>query len=88
MYLRNRKRNVYPCLFQFYFIEFRVRGSLVHGCMSMVLMRSMLLALTGVKLYSPNSFPLLQMTPLILPTVSLAAEKNVQGYSVTFGAIG
>ena len=51
-------------------------------------MSSMMLALTGVKLYSPNSFPLLQMTPLILPTVSLAAEKNVQGYVVTFGATG
>ena len=35
--------------------------------MSMVLISSMILALTGVKLYSPNSFPLLQMTPLILP---------------------
>ena len=34
------------------------------------------------KLYSPNSFPLLQMTPLILPTVSVAAEKNVLGYVV------
>ena len=36
----------------------------------------MILALTGVKLYSPNPFPLLQMTPLILPTVSLAAENS------------
>ena len=35
-------------------------------------MNSMMLALTGVQLYSPNSFPLLQMTPLILP----AAEKT------------
>ena len=35
-----------------------------------------MLALTGLKLYSLNSFPLLQMTPLILPTVSLAAEKK------------
>ena len=34
-----------------------------------------MLALTGVKIYSPNSFPLLQMTPLILQTMSLAAEK-------------
>ena len=52
-------------------------------------MSSMMLALTGVKLYSPNSFPLLQMAPLILPTVSLAAKKkNVQGYVVTFGATG
>ena len=50
----------------------------MHGCMSMVLMSSMTLALTGV-IYYPNSFPLLQMTPLILPTVSLAAETNVQG---------
>ena len=49
-----------------------------------------MLALTGVKLYSPNSFPWLQMTPLILTTVSLAAEKNAQGYVVTYmyGAIG
>ena len=39
-------------------------------------MSSMMLALTGVKLYSPISFLLLQMTPLILPTVSLAAEKT------------
>ena len=31
--------------------------------------------LLPLKLYSPNSFPLLQMTPLILPTVSFAAEK-------------
>ena len=30
-------------------------------------MSSMMLALAGVKLYSPNSFPSLQMTPLILP---------------------
>ena len=45
-------------------------------------------SLTGVEVCSPNSFPLLQMTPLILPTVSLAAEKNVQDYVVTFGAIG
>ena len=42
----------------------------------MVLMSSMMLALTGVKIYSPDSSPLLQMTPLILPTVSLAAEKK------------
>ena len=48
----------------------------MHGCMSMVLMSSIMLALTGVKLYAPNSFQLLQMTPLILPTVSLAAEKT------------
>ena len=40
--------------------------------MNMVLM----MALNGVKLYSPNSFPLLQMTLLILPTVSLAVEKK------------
>ena len=51
-------------------------------------MSSMMLALTGVKLYSLNSFPLMQMTPLILPTVSLAAEKSIQGYVVTYGAIG
>ena len=42
----------------------------------MVLMSSMMLALTGVKLYSANSSPFLQMTPMILPTVSLAAEKT------------
>ena len=54
----------------------------------MVLVSSMMLALTGVKLYSPNSFPLLQMTKLILQTVALAAGKNVQGYIVTVGAIG
>ena len=42
----------------------------------MVLISSMMLTFTGVKLYSPNSFPLLQMTPRILPTVSLAAEKT------------
>ena len=54
----------------------------------MGLMSSMMLAFTEVKLYSPNSFPLLQMTMLILPTVSLAAEANVQGYVLTFGAIG
>ena len=41
-----------------------------------------MLALTGVKLYSPISFPLLQMIPFILPTVSLAAEKTVQGYDI------
>ena len=35
-----------------------------------------MLALTGVKLYSPNSFPWLQMIPFILSTVSLAAEKK------------
>ena len=35
-----------------------------------------MLALIGVKLYSPNSIQLLQMTPLILPTVSMAAEKR------------
>ena len=44
--------------------------------------------LTGLYLYSPNSFPWLQMTPLILPMVSLAAERNVQGFVVTFGDIG
>ena len=59
----------------------------MHGCMSMVLICSMMLALTGVTLYAPNSFTLLQMTPLILPTVSLAAEKIVQGYVVTFVAM-
>ena len=51
-------------------------------------MSSMMLALTGVKVYSPNSCPLLQMTPLILTTVSLAAEKNVQGYVISYGALG
>ena len=35
-----------------------------------------MLALTLVKLFSPNSFSLLQITPLILPTVSLAVEKK------------
>ena len=35
-----------------------------------------MLALTGVKSYFPNSFPLLQVKPFILPTVSLVAEKN------------
>ena len=54
----------------------------------MVLMSQMMLALNGVKLYSLNSFQLLQMTPLILQTVSLAAEKNAQGYVVTYGAFG
>ena len=39
-------------------------------------MSSMMLALTEVKLFSPNLFPLLQMTPLIIPTVSLVAEKK------------
>ena len=50
----------------------------MHGCMSMVLMSSMMLALTGVKLYYLNSFPLLQITTLILPLISrsLAAEKT------------
>ena len=47
-----------------------------------------MLALTGVKSYFPNSFPLWQVKPFILPTVSLVAEKNVQDYVVTFGAIG
>ena len=42
----------------------------------MVLKSRMMLALNGVKLYSLNAFQLLQMTLLILPTVSLAAEKN------------
>ena len=42
-------------------------------------MSSMMLELTGVKLYSPNSFPLLQMIPFILPTVSLATEKKRSG---------
>ena len=51
-------------------------GIISTWCMGMVLMSSMMLALTGVKLYSPNSFPLLQMTPLILPTVSFTAEKK------------
>ena len=46
-----------------------------------------MLGLTGVRLYFPNSFPLLQMTPFILQTVPLAAKK-VHGYVVTFGAIG
>ena len=45
----------------------------------MVLMSSMMLELTGVKLYFPNSFPLLQMTPFILPMVPLAAEKKRSG---------
>ena len=35
-----------------------------------------MLALTGVKLYSQNPFPLLQMTPLILPSVTLTAENK------------
>ena len=42
-----------------------------------------MLALTGVKLYSPNLSLLLQMTLWILPTMSLAAEKNVHGYVLT-----
>ena len=33
-----------------------------------------MLALTGVKLYSPNSLALLQMTTLILPTLSLVEK--------------
>ena len=39
-------------------------------------MSSMMLSLNGVKLFSPHSFTLLQMTPLILQTVSLAAQKT------------
>ena len=35
-----------------------------------------MLTLTEVKLYSPNSFQFLQMTPWILLTVHLAAEKK------------
>ena len=35
-----------------------------------------MLTFTG---YFPNSFPLLQVKPFILLTVSLAAEKNRQG---------
>ena len=46
----------------------------------MVFMSSMMVVFTGVKLYSLNSFPLLQMIPLILPTVSLAAEKKSKGF--------
>ena len=74
MYFRNRKRDVYNCLSKFYVIEFRLRGSLVHGCMSMVLMSIMIQTLTEV-IFS-KLFPLLQMTPLILPTMSMAAEKT------------
>ena len=37
---------------------------------------SMMLALNGVKLYFPNSFPLLQVKLFILPTMSLAVEKT------------
>ena len=48
-----------------------------------------MLLLTGVKLYSQISFPLLQMTPFILPMESLAAEeKKVQDYVDIFCAIG
>ena len=45
-----------------------------------------MLAFNGFKLYSPNSFIVLQnlMIPLILPTVSLAAELNAHGYVATF----
>ena len=53
-----------------------------------LLLSSMMLALTGVKSYFAVSFPLLQVKPFILPSVSLVAEKNVQDYVVTFGAIG
>ena len=38
----------------------------------------MMLALTAVKLYFPNSFPLLQVKPFILPTVLLAADKTLR----------
>ena len=37
---------------------------------------SMMLALNVVKLYFPNSFPLLQVKLFILPTMSLAVEKT------------
>ena len=47
-----------------------------------------MLVLTGVKSYFATSFPLLQVKPFILPSVSLVAVKNVQDYVVTFGAIG
>ena len=47
-----------------------------------------MLALTVVKIYYPNSFRLLQMTPLILPRMPLAAETIVQGYVVIVGSIG
>ena len=56
-----------------------VMCDLVHVClghMNTVLMSSMMLPLTGVKSYFPNSFPLLQVKPFILPTVSLVAEKK------------
>ena len=49
----------------------------MHGCMRMVLMSSRMLALTGVKLYSPNSFLLLQMTPLIHRTGSSSNSNRV-----------
>ena len=39
-------------------------------------MNNAILVLIGVKLYSPIPFPLLQMTPLILLTVSLATENK------------
>ena len=37
---------------------------------------SMMLALNGVILYFPNSFPLLQVKLFILPTMSLAVENT------------
>ena len=45
---------------------------------------NMMLALNGVKLYFPNSFPFLQVKLFILPTMSLAAEKHVLDYAVNF----
>ena len=54
----------------------------------MVLMSSMMLALTGVKLYSPNLFPIVAKDGVDSTNgVICCRKKNVQGYVVTFGAI-
>ena len=56
--------------------------------MSMVLISNMMLAFTGVKSYSQNSFPLLQMTLADIDIGGvIGCRKKVQGYIVTFGAI-
>ena len=53
--------------------------------MSMVLMSSMIQALTGVKLYS-QLFPIFANDTV--DSTNDGCRKNVQGYVVNFGAIG
>ena len=87
MYFRNRKQDVYYCLI----IEFCLRGCLrellAHACMSMVFMSSMIRHQLRLN-YILQIVPIIANDTIDSTNDVNGCQKTVQGYVVTFDAVG